>query len=330
MSTDATHTPSPSEAPSDRLPWVQGLLGLLLGAGLVWGLLEVSQLYPYSFTHGRPALPAVPAAPSQPVDLSISFIETAESQTVGTHLAQGLGWGKRRVAFRAALIRHPKGTILFGTGLSPEHNERHVGWKVGTPFAASKPLTSLAQLYPSLGVDRIILPSMRWYNTGGLLSLPSSVRAFAGSGEISSSTGSSWPYRYAYDLPSAQELRPRLSAMSFGGGSYLGGRKSDDLFDDGSVVAVTYRASGPEEIALLVSLTSGRRLLLVGDAVFSDEQVKLASPSYQPLTWWHDRNRMQLASLVTKLSALELSGAVDVLPMLDGTVPVPLFPASWK
>jgi hypothetical protein len=39
---------------------------------------------------------------------------------------------------------------------------------------------------------------------------------------------------------------------------------------------------------------------------------------------------MQLASLVTKLSALELSGAVDVLPMLDGTVPVPLFPASWK
>jgi hypothetical protein len=74
MSTDATHTPSPSEAPSDRLPWVQGLLGLLLGAGLVWGLLEVSQLYPYSFTHGRPALPAVPAAPSQPVDLSISFI----------------------------------------------------------------------------------------------------------------------------------------------------------------------------------------------------------------------------------------------------------------
>jgi hypothetical protein len=264
------------------------------------------------------------------VDLSISFIETAESQTVGTHLAQGLGWGKRRVAFRAALIRHPKGTILFGTGLSPEHNERHVGWKVGTPFAASKPLTSLAQLYPSLGVDRIILPSMRWYNTGGLLSLPSSVRAFAGSGEISSSTGSSWPYRYAYDLPSAQELRPRLSAMSFGGGSYLGGRKSDDLFDDGSVVAVTYRASGPEEIALLVSLTSGRRLLLVGDAVFSDEQVKLASPSYQPLTWWHDRNRMQLASLVTKLSALELSGAVDVLPMLDGTVAVPLFPGAWK
>jgi hypothetical protein len=127
---------------------LRGLLGLLLGAGLVWGLLEVSQLYPYSFTHGSPALPAVPAAPSQPVDLSISFIETAESQTVGTHLAQGLGWGKRRVAFRAALIRHPKGTILFGTGLSPEHNERHVGWKVGTPFAASKPLTSLPNPSP--------------------------------------------------------------------------------------------------------------------------------------------------------------------------------------
>jgi hypothetical protein len=330
MSTDAI-LPSPSPAaPSDRLPWMRGLLGMLLGAGLVWGLLEVSQLYPYSFAHGLPTLPAIPSAPSPPVDLSISFIETAESQTVGTHLAQGLGWGRRRVAFRAALIRHPKGTILFGTGLSPEHNERQVGWKVGTPFAASKPLTSLAQLYPSLGVDRIILPSMRWYNTGGLLSLPDSVRAFAGSGEISTSTGSSWPYRYAYDLPSAQELRPRLSAMSFGGGAYLGGRKSDDLFDDGSVVAVTYRASGPEEIALLVSLPSGRRLLLVGDSVFADEQVKLASPSYQPLTWWHDRNRMQLASLVTKLSALERSGAVDVLPMLDGTVAVPLFPASWK
>ena len=56
----------------------------------------------------------------------------------------------------------------------------------------------------------------------------------------------------------------------------------------------------------------------------------MATPSYQPLTWWHDRNRMQLAFLVTKLSALERSGAVDVLPMLDGTVPVPLFPAAWK
>ena len=330
MSTDATLPPSAPELSSDRLPWKRGLLGLLLGAGLVWGLLEVSQLYPYSFTRGRPSLPAVPTAPNPPVDLSISFIETAESQTVGTHLAQGLGWGKRRVAFRAALIRHPKGTILFGTGLSPEHNERHVGWKVGTPFAASTPLTSLAQLYPSLGVDRIILPSMRWYNIGGLLSLPDSVRAFAGSGEISSSTGSSWPYRYAYDQPAAQELRPRLSAMAFGGGSYLGGRKSDDLFDDGSVIAVTFRASGPEEIALLVSLPSGRRLLLVGDSVFADEQVKLASPSYQPLSWWHDRNRMQLAFLVTKLSALERSGAVDVLPMLDGTQAVPLFPAAWK
>lgn len=330
MSTDLSSQLPTSTASVDRLPWKRGLVGILLGAALVWGLLEVSQLYPYSFTRGRPVLPAVPAAPIAPVDVSLSFIDTAESQTVGTHLAQGLGWGRRRVAFRAALIRHPKGTILFGTGISPGHNERHVGWKVGTPFAASAPLTSLAQIYPSLGVDRIILPSMRWYNTGGLLSLPDSVRAFAGSGEIASSTGSSWPYRYAYDQPSAQELRPRLSAMAFGGGAALGGRKSDDLFGDGSVIAVTYRASGPEEIALLVSLASGRRILLVGDSVFADEQVKLASPSYQPLTWWHDRNRMQLAFLVTKLSALERSGAVDVLPMLDGTVPVPLFPAAWK
>jgi hypothetical protein len=70
MSTDATLPPSPSEASSDRLPWVRGVVGMLLGAGLVWGLLEVSQLYPYSFTHGRPVLPAVPAAPSQPVGLS--------------------------------------------------------------------------------------------------------------------------------------------------------------------------------------------------------------------------------------------------------------------
>lgn len=321
-----------NSAPStpEGLPWKRGLFGFVLGAALVWGLLEVSQLYPYSFTHGRTALPAIPAPPVAPVDLSLSFIETAESRTVGTHLAQGLGWERRRVAFRAALIRHPKGTLLFGTGISPEHNERQVGWKVGTPFAASTPLTSLAQLYPTLGVDRIILPSMRWYNTGGLLSLPDSVRAFAGSGEISSATGSSWPYRYAYDQPSAQELRPRLSAMAFGGGAYLGGRRSEDIFGDGSVIAVTYRASGPEEIALLVSLASGRRLLLVGDSVFTDEQVKLASPSYQPLTWWHDRNRMQLAFLVTKLSALERSGALDVLPLLDGTQAVPLFPAAWK
>ena len=323
---DADATPPTTS----NLPWKKGLLGFVLGAALVWGLLEVSQLYPYSFTHGRPALPAVPAPPAAPVDVSLSFIDTAESYTVGTHLAQGLGWGERRVAFRAALIRHPKGTLLFGTGLSPEHNERQVGWKVGTPFDASRPLTSLAQLYPSLGVDRVILPSMRWYNIGGLLSLPDSVRAFAGSGEISSSTGSSWPYRYAYDQASAQALRPRLSAMAFGGGAYLGGRKSDDLFGDGSVIAVTYRASSPEEIALLVSLPSGRRLLLVGDSVFSDEQVKLGSPSYQPLTWWHDRNRMQLSALVTKLSALERSRAVDVLPMLDGTVAVPIFPAAWK
>ena len=32
MSTDSILPPSPSEAPSDRLPWVQGLLGMLLGA----------------------------------------------------------------------------------------------------------------------------------------------------------------------------------------------------------------------------------------------------------------------------------------------------------
>jgi hypothetical protein len=310
--------------------WLRLALGTLLGVAAVWAAFEAAHFYPLSVAPDEPVPVTAPPLPTSPVDVSLSFVETGVAPTIGNHVVQGLGLTRVPVTFRAALIRHPSGTLLFGTGISAQHNERHVGFKVGTPFGASQPGTAVGDALRSVRIDRVILPTMRWYNLGGIWSLDAATPILVGSGELSTALGRSWPWRFGYDPDWSRELESRIQGVSLGAGGTLGGRKSEDLFGDGSVVAVAYKGSSLEEIALLVTLGSGKRVLLVGDSVLHEEQVTQVRLTYQAMSWFQDRNRMQAVGVTQRLSAVQATLGIDVIPMLDGTQQLPRYPESWR
>lgn len=315
------HPNGPDSPPS--LAWLALLLaGVGLGALLTLGLLDAAALIERRYPPGGAAGDLPQADPN--VAVRLSFVETATASAPAWRLVQGLGLRMLPVTFRAAVIEHPEGVVVFSTGA-----ESAPGLGVSNPFGALTARDDLAEALSGLEVEHVIFPTLRWMHVGSWNAFPDATRWVSGS-EQWNVTGGSMPARYGYDSAGSVDAAAATRSIGYSRTQFLGRDKLWDVYGDGTVVVGTLRGSSFDEAALLVTLGSGRRVLLVGDLVWHRSQVTELRPRGPWAVWFFDRNRLRLPSGQRRLHALDALDGVEVYALLDGEADLPRFPASWE
>jgi hypothetical protein len=260
--------------------------------------------------------------------VTLSFVTTGTASVPGFMLAQGLGLRSQPIALRAAVLEHPQGLVVFGTGVTSERSEERLPWNVSNPFGRVDERRAVSEAIGErmAEVDRVILPTPRWYHVGD-------VPAFSGhsiwttNGDKWAATNGPWPRRFGFNREDVASLPLTPVRWNQPGTAGLGNRRA--VYSDNSIVMVRLRGSTSDEVGLLVTLDDGRRVLLVADAVWLESQVTELRPRFFGSTWNYDRNRFQLGTLQRTLGALQANHGIDVVPMLDGTLALPEWPERW-
>lgn len=256
--------------------------------------------------------------------VSLSFVTTGTARPPGRRLHHGAGLGRHDIAFRAALVQHPRGNVLFGTGVDPDGPSGLVFDPFGKVTARELPeLPEIA---------RVVLPTPRWYHMGGLerWAALADAQVFAGSGDLWQARSGPWPRRYAMEPGRVTALGDRARSVPWARRRWYGTSRAWDMYGDGSIVLIALRGSTIDEVAAVVTVDSGARFLLVGDAVWTSDQVTERFPRAPWSTWLLDRNRMQLAATQTLLLELQRDHAVVVVPLLDGAITLPEYPDAAR
>jgi N-acyl homoserine lactone hydrolase len=185
--------------------------------------------------------------------------------TVQAHtLLYGLE-GQLTIPMPAYLIEHPRGLVLFDTGLVPA--------AMDDPFAVYGELASLTgiQASPELRLDRqiealgyrtsdvthVIASHLHFDHAGGLYLFPEA-KFYAGQGEMRFAY---WPDYIGAGFFRREDLE---ATRSFNWHEVPG--IDVDLFGDGSIVILFTPGHTPGELSLLVRLPS-RNFILTGDTV---------------------------------------------------------------
>lgn len=301
------------------------LLGALAGAALV-GLVHFwASGYDNPLDEGTlPESSLVPDRGAGHVELS--FVTTGTGLARGNRIAQGLG-GDVPVAFRVAVIEHPRGRVVFGGGLAQEFDQGKLGFWTASPFEVVEATGVPQELTEAPAI--VVLPTGRWWHASGVAEWPEETEVWMSSSERWAATQGPWPGRYAIDRQLAAPLEERVERLGWYATQALGRGRSFDMFLDGSVVFASLRGSSYDEVACIVRLEDGRRVVLVGDSVMSLEQVESRLPPALVATWTMNRNSYRIDDTIRALSqAHELPG-VQVVPLLDGALELPEWPTSW-
>ncbi|MFN7976203.1 MAG: MBL fold metallo-hydrolase [Acidobacteriota bacterium] len=249
-------------------------------AALVWTFL------PWDLDPGAYGAASIPAgAPPVPaVAVELSIVRTASIATIDAFAYRGgRPWRQRTMAVSAVLVRHPRATLLFDTGLGSAAGAQFAG----NPFWARKLLgyemaSTAAEQLRSAGVDpasvsMIVLSHIHWDHASGILDFPGAeVLTTREEHAFGLSAGRPAVIREQFDAPSV-----RWRFVTLEGPPYEGFATSLDLFADGSVVLVPLPGHTPGSLGMFVNLASGRRFLFTGDLTWAREGIE--RPAERPL-----------------------------------------------
>lgn len=176
------------------------------------------------------------------------------------------------------LIEHPRGLVLFDTGIHPDAVSDPVAF-FGADFAAAAELTPSEDLrldsqirktgHELSDVTHVIASHMHFDHAGGLFLFPKA-KFFAGAGER----------RYAYMPEGAgkgfYDRRDLVASEDF---DWYDIPSTDvDFFNDGAIRVLFTPGHSPGELSLLVRLPS-RTIILTGDTAHARESIDTGIPS---------------------------------------------------
>lgn len=258
--------------------WMKRSLSVAAGVvvvltGLATGLSAMDAPLPVP-TQSHPDLGSSLPPASPPPGLGFSVLKTSESQGVFEALEVGGGsWLRyRHPAHVAVLVRHPKATFLFDTGL---------GRQVDAQFAANtfmdrqffayrdvRPaVDQLAQAGWTPDRIKLIVPShMHWDHVSALPDFPDADVLISATEREHAQHGHA-PAFLASQFASVKRWRD----LSFKPGAYLGFDRSLDLFGDGAVVLVPLAGHTAGQVGMFLNLPSGQRYFFTGDTTWTIE-----------------------------------------------------------
>lgn len=237
------------------------LIAVALGA-LAWTFTAADLDVPEA-----PALTPPPAMTTQGVELKA--ILAGKMYSSAGFAFRGGSFGEERVfGMGAILVRHPKGTILFDTGLGKNVDEhfKTTPWLMQQTTRYEKEPTVAEQLSEArIPLNGILLTHTHWDHVSGLEDLKG-VPTFVPEAELD----------FIHEGGDATALARQMDVTiyqtyDFPDGPYLGFDKSFDLYSDGSVVLVPAPGHTPGSIFAFIATTDGKRYLLIGDTAWQSE-----------------------------------------------------------
>lgn len=281
------------------------LCGLLLSAAVAGGTVRADS--------------AAPAG-----GLAFSLIKTGH-----THAPAGLVYSggslleNLEVSHVAVLVRHPRGTFLFDSGLGrnvAEQYRQDMPWWARPSFRYEPPVTPARDQLDRAGiaVPRIILSHSHWDHASGVVDFPEA-QVWITEAERSwdrAHPGFPGAFPSQIDPPSIQWHTYTLQDRP-----YFGFDHSLDLFGDGSAVLLPLPGHTPGAVGLLLTLSSGRQYLFCGDTVWSAQALRQSRPKYLLASLIADNDRAGTQRAIERLHQLmqEHPGLV-VVPAHDAAL----------
>jgi glyoxylase-like metal-dependent hydrolase (beta-lactamase superfamily II) len=198
------------------------------------------------------------------------------------YMVAGAASEKVRIPIPFYAIRHPKGIVLFDSGLGADFREQEDGWWLHRLVKALFPAdfetrdAAVHQLQ-AMGiapedVSRIVVSHLHYDHAGGLRDFPKAEVVVARAEWEHADVGR-WKARFRGVMSEQLEgIAARLRLVEFG----TDGRF--DLFGDGRFVLLSTPGHTPGHLSLLVTTGSGKKVLLTGDAVWVRENYRWPAP----------------------------------------------------
>lgn len=239
--------------------------------------------------------------------VSFSIVLTSKAASLEALVVKsGSLFKSYEIAHSAIFIKHPKGNILFDTGLGVDIDEQY---EEGVP-SELKPFLQYnfidgvqAQLstmgYSKDSIDLIIPSHMHWDHVGGL-------EEYLNTAVFVTRVEKKWANEnhdtFKGCLPSQYD-HPDINwdYFEFGNHPYENFDRSYDLFGDGSIVLLPIEGHTPGSVALLVTTHYGKRFLFTGDLTWSLKGLELPAEKFSLSASIVDDNQEILRNSLAKV-----------------------------
>ncbi len=280
-------------------------------AALLFALLHLAacsspldpETYPYFNVDEASAV-----TPSPLPDVSFALVRTGDAQSLDAFAFEGGSWTRARTFVHSAvLVTHPRGDILFDTGL---------GREIDTQFrempAYIRPLMRYrkyapvveqlqAQGYDPARITRIYLSHMHWDHASGIEDFPGA-DIYLHRDEHRAANDPANARVYLRSQFDADGIRWRH--IEFIEQPYLNYPRSHDLYGDGSIVFVPMGGHSPGSVGMFLNLTGNRRFFFTGDVTWSLEGFRIPARKFALASMLADDDRARTSREVVRVHRL--------------------------
>ncbi|WP_413612199.1 MBL fold metallo-hydrolase [Bdellovibrio sp. HCB-110] len=245
---------------------------------------------------------------SQKSVLKMTVLSTGSAYPIEGSTIQGGSWFKKfKMTHPAFLFQHPKGTVLFDTGLgrtAEKQTQDMVWWaRIATEFsqdeATNGPVADQLKKM-NIKLDKIIVSHVHFDHVSGLADLPDVPVEIQPQELAFTKTKDASPAVF----PSLFSEKTLWNTYELENKEYEGYPKSRDVFADGSLVLVGLPGHTPGSVGLFVNISATQRAFLVGDTVWNSEAIEKGVPKFWLARMFADNKPDEVLKRIEELQAL--------------------------
>ncbi|EPG75122.1 metallo-beta-lactamase domain protein [Leptospira fainei serovar Hurstbridge str. BUT 6] len=259
-------------------------------------------------------------------DIRFSLIKTGEGNTLEAFIVEGGSiFKKRKIIHTAVLVQHPKGTLLFDSGLGTrvaDEFKQHEFYK--RPLLAYKnDRPAISQLkeagFDSRKIQSIFLSHLHWDHASGIKDFPwAKIYTTSAEKEFASSHDGK-KKGYISSQFSGDEVA--WGNIIFNDGPYENYESSKDWFGDGSLVFVPIKGHTPGSVGAFINISGERRYFFTGDTTWSQEGFSFPAHKPRAARWIADNNPNLLGEELEKVhQLLTRYPKLQIVPAHDATI----------